>query len=290
MKFFPAPGDNLMRVQSSSARINIYCYFPRHPKRDFNFLSLFEFVCCLRSSSSDQPSVPVPFAFPLKYFSSFFSFVEASSAKFLWHLIRFIIHFNFQIFSNLIVFSYIFPPRSPIFFSFRIYLSTFSQYRFLTILKTKLSFLLPRSNLLSQACSECWRFPRARNVSIGISFETILSKLFLHRRVLSASSVSRSSTLRAVQPRLLREPRSRRVSEITLPTVEEGPSLACTSLPPASRGHYCSTQHLHLGFFFRVTCSICDASPGPCAVILATSTVAVLDDAATWSIDRNISS
>lgn len=83
---------------------------------------------------------------------------------------------------------------------------------------------------------------------------------------------------------LLRKPRSRRVPEITLPTVEEDPSLACTSLPPASRGHYCSTQHLHLGFFFRVTCSTCDASPGPCAVILATSTVAVLDDVATFSL------
>lgn len=109
-------------------------------------------------------------------------------------------------------------------------------------------------------------------------------QLFLHRRVLGASLVSCSSMLRAAQLRLLRKPRNRRVPEITLPTVEEDPSLACTSLPPASRSHYCSTQHLHLGFFFRVTCSTCDASPGPCAVILATSTVAVLDDAATFSL------
>lgn len=128
------------------------------------------------------------------------------------------------------------------------------------------------------SCPECWRFLCARN---GTFFETIISKLFLHRRVPGASLVSCSSMLRAAQPRLLWKPRSRRVPEIMLPTVEEDPSLACTSLLPASRGHYCSTQHLHLGFFFRVTCSTCDASPGPCAVILATSTVAVLDDAAT---------
>lgn len=43
--------------------------------------------------------------------------------------------------------------------------------------------------------------------------------------------------------------------------------------------YYCRTQHLHLGFFFRVTCSTCEASPGPCAVILVTSTVAALDAA-----------
>lgn len=45
------------------------------------------------------------------------------------------------------------------------------------------------------------------------------------------------------------------------------------------RFHYCRRQHLHLGFFFRVTCSTCEASPGPCAVIRATSTVAALDAA-----------
>ena len=38
---------------------------------------------------------------------------------------------------------------------------------------------------------------------------------------------------------------------------------------------YWSTQHLHLGFFFRVTCSTCEASPGPAAVTRPTSTVAV---------------
>lgn len=155
---------------------------------------------------------------------------------------------------------------------------------FFTILKTKLSFAFPRSHLLSSGPKHVQSAGAffVVGTSIDISFETFLSKLFLHRRFLGASLVSRSSTLRAVQPRLLRKPRSRRVPRIT--TVEEGPSLACTSLPPASRGHYCSTQHLHLGFFFRVTCSTCDASPGPCAVILATSTVAVLDDAATFSL------
>lgn len=48
--------------------------------------------------------------------------------------------------------------------------------------------------------------------------------------------------------------------------------------------HYCRRQHLHLGFFFKVTCSTCEASPGPCAVILATSTVAALDDVTTLSL------
>jgi len=76
-------------------------------------------------------------------------------------------------------------------------------------------------------------------------------------------------------------PEASKSKSVTLPTVEEGPFLACASLSPLSLGHYCSTQHLHLGFFFSVTCSTCDASPGPCAVILATSTVAVLD-APTW--------
>lgn len=58
-------------------------------------------------------------------------------------------------------------------------------------------------------------------------------------------------------------------------------SLARSLARPSS--DYCRTQHLHLGFFFRVTISTCEASPGPCAVILATSTVAALD-AATLSL------
>lgn len=180
------------------------------------------------------------------------------------------------------------PPRNHTYsFHFKHIFPLFSNIVFFfTILKTKLSFAFPRSHLLSSGPKHVQSAGAffVVGTSIGISFETFLSKLFLHRRFLGASLVSRSSTLRAVQPRLLRKPRSRRVPRITLPTVEEGPSLACTSLPPASRGHYCSTQHLHLGFFFRVTCSTCDASPGPCAVILATSTVAVLDDAATFSL------
>lgn len=175
-------------------------------------------------------------------------------------------------FRNLIVFSYLSAPQSHIFFSFQIYLFTF-----FAILKTKLSFVFARSHLPSSGPKRVQSAGAffALGTSVGISFEAIFPKLFLHRRVLDTSRAS--SMLRVVQPRLVRKPRSRRVPEITLPTVEEDPSLACTS---SSRGYYCNTQHLHLGFFFRVTCSTCDASPGPCAVILATSTVAVLDDAA----------
>lgn len=97
--------------------------------------------------------------------------------------------------------------------------------------------------------------------------------------------ISRSPTLRAAPSRdfcgLLRKS-----SESHAPD-SEGGLLACASPPPPWRDHYCNTQHLHLGFFFRVTCSTCDASPGPCAVILATSTVAVLA-APTYSIDKHI--
>lgn len=51
---------------------------------------------------------------------------------------------------------------------------------------------------------------------------------------------------------------------------------------PTLFSRYCNTQHLHLGFFFNVMISTCDASPGPCAVILATSTV--LDAEPTFSL------
>ena len=51
---------------------------------------------------------------------------------------------------------------------------------------------------------------------------------------------------------------------------------------------YWSTQHLHLGFFFKVTCSTCDASPGPWAVTLPTSTVAFVAEP-TWNQKINFS-
>lgn len=60
--------------------------------------------------------------------------------------------------------------------------------------------------------------------------------------------------------------------------------VAVTTISRFCPVSYWRTQHLHFGFFFKVTCSTCDASPGPWAVTLPTSTVAAFVAGPTFSL------